>query len=159
MIKERFKLSSDNQNIYDTEEKCYYSSIDTKLCDLLNELEQERKDSEHYHSMVLKSYIGVSEENEQLKQKYEKLKYVHSLLHDECLDAEYERDSLKKDVNSLGEEREQLKKELRIYRKLASCENCGHHDYDWFDDGDEFEVCKKGNDMADRICEDWWEFD
>ena len=54
-------------------------------------------------------------------------------------------------------ENEKLKKELRIYRKLASCENCGHHNYDWFDDGDEFEVCEKGNDMTDRICEDWWE--
>ena len=41
----RFTISSDNnQNIYDGEEKCYYSSIDAlKLCDLLNELSTENR--------------------------------------------------------------------------------------------------------------------
>ena len=39
MSEKRFTISCDNnQNIYDAEEKCYYSSIDAeKLCDLLNE--------------------------------------------------------------------------------------------------------------------------
>lgn len=69
MTGKRFVISSDsNQNIYDTEEKCYYSSIDAeKLCDLLNDLQQEVKDNEHYHSEVLRLYKAVSEENEQLK--------------------------------------------------------------------------------------------
>jgi hypothetical protein len=71
MTEKRFKISFDNnQNIYDKEEKCYYSSIDAeKLCDLLNDLEQEARDNEHYHSEVLQLYKAVSEENEQLKIK------------------------------------------------------------------------------------------
>ena len=61
------------------------------------------------------------------------------------------------DMGRLEEENEQLKKELQIYRKVASCSNCRYHNYDWFDDGDEFEVCDKGNDVTDMICEEWEE--
>ena len=45
MTEKRFAISLDNnQNIYDSEEKCYYSSIDAKkLCDLLNEQHEENK--------------------------------------------------------------------------------------------------------------------
>ena len=57
--------------------------------------------------------------------------------------------------HQLEEENEELKNELRIYRKVASCSNCKYHNYDWFDDGDEFEVCDKGNDVTEGICEDW----
>lgn len=57
----------------------------------------------------------------------------------------------------LEKENEQLKKELRIYRKVASCTNCHYHNYDWYDDGDEFEVCDKGNDVTEGICEEWEE--
>jgi len=39
----------------------------TEVVDLLNELNQEAKDNEHYHTEVLRSYKAVSEENEQLK--------------------------------------------------------------------------------------------
>ena len=55
MTDERFVISSDsNQNIYDIEKKCYYSSIDAmKLCDLLN---------------------GLYKENEQLKKQISSLK-------------------------------------------------------------------------------------
>lgn len=60
-------------------------------------------------------------------------------------------------VNTIAKENEQLKKELAIYRKVASCGNCKYHNYDWYDDGDEFEVCDKGNDVTDGICEDWEE--
>lgn len=60
-------------------------------------------------------------------------------------------------LNRLTEENEQLKKELKVYRKVASCSNCHYHNYDWFDDGDEFEVCDKGNDVTEGICEDWEE--
>ena len=38
------------------------------ICDLLNELHEEAKDNEHYHSEVLRLYKAVSKENEQLKQ-------------------------------------------------------------------------------------------
>ena len=51
------------------------------------------------------------EENEQLKQAYTQLKHRHSLLHDVCIDAECDRDSYRKDIVSLEEENEQLKKQ------------------------------------------------
>lgn len=60
-------------------------------------------------------------------------------------------------LNELNNENEQLKQELKIYRKIANCGNCSYHNYDWYDDGDEFEVCEKGNDMSDDICEEWRE--
>ena len=60
-------------------------------------------------------------------------------------------------MNELAEENEQLKQELKVYRKVASCSNCHYHNYDWYDDGDEFEVCDKGNDVTDGICEEWEE--
>lgn len=60
-------------------------------------------------------------------------------------------------LNWLVNENERLKQELAIYRKLASCGNCEYHNYDWYDDGDEFEICEKGNDVDDRICKDWEE--
>ena len=51
----------------------------------------------------------LSDENEQLKQEYTKLKHKHSLLHDECLDAECDKDRYYKDMLSLEEENEELK--------------------------------------------------
>lgn len=64
-------------------------------------------------------------------------------------------------VEKLEEENEQLKSQLRIYRKIASCSNCDYHDYDEFDNNDgsydEFEVCRKGNDVTERICKEWKE--
>lgn len=62
---------------------------------------------------------------------------------------------LEKENNELKKENEELKSELKIYRNVANCENCKYHNYDWFDDGDEFEVCEKGNDVTEGICEDW----
>lgn len=49
----------------------------------------------------------LKEENEELKQAYQTLKHRHSLLHDICIEAECDRDSLKKDVISLEKENEQ----------------------------------------------------
>ena len=51
----------------------------------------------------------LAEENEQLKQAYTQLKHRHSLLHDECIDAECDRDRYRKDISSLEKENEQLK--------------------------------------------------
>lgn len=61
----------------------------------------------------------------------------------------------------LIDENRQLKKELKIYRMIATCSNCKYQDYDWFEDGDEFEICKKGNNnqqMEYHICKEWEEF-
>lgn len=76
MTGKRFIISSEsNQNIYDREEKCYYSSIDAeRLCDLLNDLVQEAKDNEHYHTEVLRMFKAVSKENEKLSEENEQLK-------------------------------------------------------------------------------------
>lgn len=60
-------------------------------------------------------------------------------------------------LNELDEENKGLKQELKIYRKVASCSNCHYHNYDWFDDGDEFEVCDRGNDVTEGICKEWEE--
>ena len=64
-------------------------------------------------------------------------------------------------LNQLNNENEQLKSQLRIYRRIASCSNCDYHDYDEFENSDgsydEFEVCRKGNDVTERICENWKE--
>ena len=60
-------------------------------------------------------------------------------------------------LNDLNDENNELKSELKIYRKVANCRNCDYHDYDCREDGDDFEICKKGNDVTEGICEDWRE--
>lgn len=63
-------------------------------------------------------------------------------------------------LNELHKENKELKQELKIYRKIASCSNCEYQNYDWFDDGDEFEICERGNNEQQieyHICEDWRE--
>jgi uncharacterized protein (DUF3084 family) len=73
----------------------------------------DKTNDKGYYGFELARLVNeLSEENEQLKQAYQTLKSRHSLLHDECLEAECDRDSLKKDVISLEKENEQLKKEL-----------------------------------------------
>ena len=42
--------------------------------------------------------------------------------------------------------------------EIKQCHTCYWHSFDWFDDGDEFEVCKKGNEIG-RICKDYLNFD
>ena len=68
-------------------------------------------------------------------------------------------DELLKLINRIAEENKELNQILTIYRKIAECSNCKYHNYDWFDDGDEFEVCDQGSDMSDYICEDWEELE
>ena len=61
-------------------------------------------------------------------------------------------------MNTLADENEQLKNELRVYRKLANCSNCQYHNYDTLFGGEEeYEICDKGNDVTDGICKDWRE--
>ena len=62
------------------------------------------------------------------------------------------------ELNALHEENEQLKQENKEYTKLFHCRNCRHLNYDWYDDGDEFEVCDMGNTerlVYHRFCKDW----
>lgn len=62
----------------------------------------------------------IYDENEQLKQAYQTLKSRHSLLHDECLEAECDRDSLKKDVISLEKENENLNNVLEDFMVMLN---------------------------------------
>lgn len=60
------------------------------------------------------------EENGQLKQAYQTLKHRHSLLHDECLETECDRNSLKKDVISLEKENENLNNVLEDFMVMLN---------------------------------------
>lgn len=67
-----------------------------------------------------KEVVDLLNENEELKQEYQKLKHRHSLLYDVCIDAECDRDSYRKDIVSLEKENKQLKKEnKRLKRSIA----------------------------------------
>lgn len=69
--------------------------------------------------------------------------------------------ALKKENGQLKQSQASMLRELLIYRRIASCSNCKHQNYDWFEDGDEFEICEKGNgnqQIEYHICEDWEEF-
>lgn len=107
-----------------------------------------------------KSYEQLEKDNKRLKQAYSQLRHRHSFLHDECIDAECDRDRYRKDIASLEKENEELKKQLNEYINAFDCGTCRYHNYDWFDDGDEFEVCDKGNNeqqMEYHSCKDWEE--
>ena len=109
---------------------------------LQSELQIFKEDVTHSNLQINK----LADENEQLK-----------------LDLKVERDggNLYKDLcEALEKENEQLKKELKGYYDAFDCSQCMHHNYDWFDDCDEFEVCDKGNDdtqMNNHSCKDWEE--
>ena len=62
----------------------------------------------------------LHEENEQLKQAYVKLKHYHSNLHDECIELEWDKDRYYKDVLTLEQENEQLKKENKTFEHHLS---------------------------------------
>lgn len=84
-------------------------------------------------------------------------------LHEENIELHIQNDFLKDEnqhMRDLVNENKQLKKELKIYRKIANCSNCKYQGYDWFDDGDEFEICRNGNNEQQidyHICKDWEE--
>lgn len=100
------------------EENKHLHSLD-EIIDLLNELsdkcdflEIENEALEDGATKYAERYHNVLKENEHLKQSYTKLKDRHDLLHDEYVDVECEKYSLKKDVESLEKENEQLKQLL-----------------------------------------------
>lgn len=67
---------------------------------------------------------------------------------------------LAQELSTLVDENEQLKKELKKYTDAFDCSQCRFQNYDWFDDGDEFEVCEKGNNeaqMENHSCSEWEE--
>ena len=73
-----------------------------------------------------------------------------------CEDGKQLEDTL----NNLNDENKELKSELKKYHDAFDCGSCQHRNYDWYDDGDEFEVCDKGNNeeqMDNHSCKDWEE--
>ena len=101
--------------------------------------------------------IKLYETLEENKALGEKIKLI--IEENEVCEQAYQE--VKSDAIRLKNENEQLKSQLRIYRRIASCSNCDYHDYDEFENSDgsydEFEVCRKGNDVTERICADWRE--
>lgn len=98
--------------------------LEKEIMGLKREIKEQNESIDEYESTIKKLNDIISqikdsrirlnelyEENGQLKQAYQTLKHRHSLLHDVCIEAECDRDSLKKDVISLEKENEQLKKE------------------------------------------------
>jgi len=80
--------------------------------------------------MTGKRFTIDVEENTQENALFEEDKFV-------CF--EDDTDEYLKKINEMSDENEQLAKELKVYRKLANCSNCKHQNYDWYDDGDEYE--------------------
>ena len=69
---------------------------------------------------------------------------------------------LLKQQGKLKTENRELQEELLKYREIANCSNCKYQNYNWFEDGDEFEICEKGNNeqlMYYHICKEWEEFE
>ena len=67
---------------------------------------------------------------------------------------------LEKENEKLKEELREVKSENMDYYTIINCGNCKYHNYDWYDDGDEFEVCDKGNNerlMYNKFCREWEE--
>ena len=116
MIVKRFTISSEsNQNIYDSEERCYYSSIDAKrLCGLLNSLNDEKEELKNRLSKIQSKYdksktdevhVIVETENTVLLNKNEFEEYVRR--HNELK----RRNKRRKEKNR--KYRNELKKRLR----------------------------------------------
>ena len=118
-------LSEENEQLKSEIEKLSYANEDLleekriwkQMSDEYTKLSDENEQLKQNLRMVEKRADKVYEENEQLKQSYIQLKHRHSLLHDECLDAECDRDGYHKDVLSLEKENEELKKELVEFKK------------------------------------------
>lgn len=109
-----------------------------------NEIDKLKRENEKLNELCVQYGFEMGkleEENEHLKQ--------------ELTEQVSRKDACLKTAHSFKVENEQLKSELKVYRKIASCRNCEHHGYDWFADGEEFEVCDKGNDVTEGICEEW----
>ena len=74
--------------------------------------------------------------------------------------SKYWSDKATEKIKELEKENEQLKQQLKKYTDAFDCSQCKFQNYDWFDDGDEFEVCEKGNNeaqMENHSCSEWEE--
>ena len=86
------------------------------------------------------------EDNQMLDRLVEKRDGWNNLAHERIFELEIEN--------------KRLKAQLKDYHNAFDCSQCRYQNYDWFDDGDEFEVCDKGNNEAQmeyHSCKDWEE--
>ena len=121
---------------------------DSEVADLLNTVYENCNMYREDALKAEKDKEKLLEENKQLKEQREKLFFR-------------ERDT-KNRWRELKQENEQLKKENMEYYHLINCGNCKYHNYDWFDDGEEFEVCEKGHTerlMYNKFCKEWRELE
>jgi len=69
MTAKRFKEEMGIAKFIDNQTGKEYSEYNLdEIVELLNELNEEAKDNEHYHTVVLELYKAVSKENEHIKQ-------------------------------------------------------------------------------------------
>ena len=78
------------------------------------------------------------EDNQMLDRLVEKRDGWNNLAHERIFELEIEN--------------KRLKAQLKDYHNAFDCSQCRYQNYDWFDDGDEFEVCDKGNNEAQMEC-------
>lgn len=166
-MQQRQSLEKENEQLkYNYNEKCNeYCGLEEQVDILLKENEKLKSDVYDWKASAedyLKLGKSLKKENEQLKSEY---KVLHTQYHDlkkfveNNFDEYLTQKKLNRQIVKLSDENKELKRELQTYRKLVGCFNCRYHNYDWFDDGDEFEVCDKGNDVTDGICKDWEEIE
>ena len=137
----RFTFDIDQENGYG-EEPYFCDGTDSFYVNNADEME-----------LFIKKMNELNNENKSFKAEIEQLKKCYNNVLNEM-------DTLAEVNDKTYKENKELKEELRIYRQVANCHNCVYLDYNWFDDGDEFEICKKGNNeqqMYYHICKDWRE--
>lgn len=89
-------------------------------------------------------------------EKYNFLEEELKKLRDECISTY--PNMWMEELEQLTKENNELKHEIMEYYQIVNCGNCRYHNYDWYDDGDEFEVCDKGNDeqlIYKKFCKEW----
>ena len=177
MTAKRFTIKSsmivdDVTVIIDNQKEYTFPVLDSTLnymfCKVLNEL-HEKNIELHIQNDFLKDenqhMRKLVNENEQLKTTIQRLTNDNTKQKKKLNTTMKENDQLREIIkecrlNELHEENERLKKENSEYHKIVNCSNCHFHNYDWYDDGDEFEVCDKGNTerlVYHQFCKDWVE--
>lgn len=78
----------------------------------LNGLWEHNQELTEENEELKQKYDIIAEENRQLKEEYTKLKHYHSNLHDDCIDLETENNRLQNDVEFLEKENKGLKSKV-----------------------------------------------
>ena len=143
-------IKDKNTNKKITLQQCY---------DLLNNFAKENQDNK-----VMIEFLNT--ENTQIMNELKTRTQIQHQLEQDNKQLKEENYKLKQGIidysQYLTDKSTELEKELLIYRKIANCSNCKYQNYNWFEDGDEFEICEKGNNeqqMEYHICKEWEELE